>query len=197
MKCAKCSKVVQEELDWIADNPFYTKRFAFHVGRQCRSATIKEVAKEHKLRWHTVKELEKQYMQRQLEVAGSPKPRVIGIDEISIRKGHTYRIVVSDLERKVPIWFGGKDRSEQSLDEFYAFLGDKSSKQRTLAEGAARYANIRARMLVLTICDEQGVRLFADNEISVVSGLPAHTVDKLWDASCKLVGLRPEDVEKN
>jgi transposase len=133
VKCAKCSKVVQEELDWIADNPFYTKRFAFHVGRQCRSATIKEVAKEHKLRWHTVKELEKQYMQRQLEVAGSPKPRVIGIDEISIRKGHTYRIVVSDLERKVPIWFGGKDRSERSLDEFYAFLGDKSSKQINLA----------------------------------------------------------------
>ncbi|MBE7444893.1 MAG: transposase [Planctomycetia bacterium] len=41
-------------------------------------------------------------------------PRVIGIDEISIRKGHTYRIVVSDLERGRPIWFGGKDRSKES-----------------------------------------------------------------------------------
>jgi len=30
-----------------------------------------------------------------------------------------------------------------------------------------------------------------------VSGLPAMSIDKLWDASCKLVGLRPEDVEKN
>ena len=133
MKCGKCSKVVQEELDWISDNPFYTKRFAYHVGRRCRNATIKEVAKEHHLRWHTVKELEKQYMREQLEVAGTPTPRVIGIDEISVRKGHSYRIVVSDLERRVPIWFGGTDRSEKSLDQFYAFLGDKSSKNITLA----------------------------------------------------------------
>ena len=29
-------------------------------------------------------------------------------DEIAIRKGHTYRIVVSDLERERPIWFGGE-----------------------------------------------------------------------------------------
>jgi transposase len=125
VKCRKCSKVVQEELEWIADNPFYTKRFAFHVGRQCRNATIKAVAREHKLHWHTVKELEKQYMRRQLAVAGPPMPRAIGIDEVSIRKGHMYRIVVSDLDRKVPIWFGGKDRSEASMDEFYAFLGAK------------------------------------------------------------------------
>lgn len=133
VKCGKCSKVVQEELDWISDNPFYTKRFAYHVGRRCRNATIKEVAKEHHLRWHTVKELEKQYMREQLAVAGTPTPRVIGIDEISVRKGHSYRIVVSDLERRVPIWFGGTDRSEKSLDQFYAFLGDKSSKNIPLA----------------------------------------------------------------
>ena len=40
---------------------------------------------------------------------------MIGIDEISIRKGHTYRIVVSDLLRGRPIWFGGDDRSEASM----------------------------------------------------------------------------------
>jgi hypothetical protein len=28
------------------------------------------------------------------------RPRVIGIDEISIRKDHSYRIVVSDLDRR-------------------------------------------------------------------------------------------------
>ena len=46
--------------------------------------------------------------------AGKPAPKVIGIDEVSIRKGHTYRIVVSDLEKTRPIWFGGKDRSERA-----------------------------------------------------------------------------------
>ena len=38
-----------------------------------------------------------QYMREQLRRAGRPTPKVIGIDEVSIRKGHSYRIVVSDL----------------------------------------------------------------------------------------------------
>jgi transposase len=40
---------------------------------------------------------------------------------------------VSDLEKRRAIWFGGKDRSEESMDEFYAFLGDKQSKTIDLA----------------------------------------------------------------
>lgn len=52
---------------------------------------------------------------------------------MSVRKGHHYRIVVSDLIRRRPIWFGGEDRSEQSMDEFYAFLGLQSCKNIRLA----------------------------------------------------------------
>jgi len=91
------------------------------------------VAEELHLDWHTVKELEKQYMREQLRRRGAPRPKVIGIDEVSIKKGHTYRIVVSDLERRRPIWFGGKDRSEASMDEFYKWLGPSVSKRIRLA----------------------------------------------------------------
>ena len=52
---------------------------------------------------------------------------MIGLDEVSIKKGHTYRIVVSDLVRHRPIWFGGQDRSEARLDEFYAWLGARKT----------------------------------------------------------------------
>jgi transposase len=121
--CRRCGTVKREKLDFLADNPLYTKRFAFYVGRRCRSATIKDVARELRLDWHTVKRLEKQYMAAQLARAGKPGPKAIGIDEISIRKGHTYRIVVSDLIRGRPIWFGGQDRSEASMAQFYDWLG--------------------------------------------------------------------------
>ena len=46
-----------------------------------------------------------------------------------MRKGHEYRIVVSDLEKHQPIWFGGADRSEASMDEFYDFLGKKAANK--------------------------------------------------------------------
>lgn len=123
VQCKECKKVKRETLAWLAKNPSYTKRYAFFVGKRCRSMTIRDVAKEERLDWHTVKELEKQYMQEQLRRAGKPSPKVVGIDEVSLRKGHTYRIVVSDLEKKRPIWFGGSDRSEESMDLFYSSLG--------------------------------------------------------------------------
>ena len=131
--CRGCGAVKPERLDWLADCPFYTERFAYFVGRRCRASTIKDVAQETHLNWKTVKELEKQYMREQLRRLGMPVPKGIGIDEVSIAKGHTYRIVVSDLVRRRPIWFGGKDRSEESMDQFFEWLGPRKSRQIRLA----------------------------------------------------------------
>jgi transposase len=125
--------VKRERLDWLANNPFYTKRFAFYVGQRCRGGTISDIARELKLDWKTVKDLDKQYMREQLRRARKPAPRVIGVDEISIRKGHTYRIVVSDLGGGRPIWFGGENRSEASMDQFYEWLGPKKCSKIELA----------------------------------------------------------------
>jgi transposase len=133
VRCRRCGAVKRERLSWLADNPFYTKRFARYVGRRCRTATIRDVARELRLDWKAVKSLEMEYMQAQLDRVGRPGPRVIGIDEISVRRGHSYRIVVSDLIRRRPIWFGGTDRSEASLDAFFTEIGPKHSKKVRLA----------------------------------------------------------------
>lgn len=86
--------------------------------------TNKAVAEIEQLHDSTVKDLDKLYMQQQVAKAGMPAPRVIGIDELAIRKGHDYRIVVSDLDRGRPIWVGGRGRSEADLDLFFKELGD-------------------------------------------------------------------------
>ena len=125
--CRSCGQVKRERLELLADNPFYTKRFAYDVGRRCRQATIKDIAEELRLHWETVKTLEMQYMRAQLARVGVPGSHAVGIDEISIRKGQTYRIVVSDVIRRRPIWFGGADRSEASLTLFYDWLGAKKT----------------------------------------------------------------------
>ena len=131
--CRICGTVKRERLGFLADNPFYTKRFAYYVGQRCRSSSIRDVAQELRLDWHTVKELDKEYMRAQLARAPQPAPAVIGLDELSVRKGHTYRIVVSDLVRGRPIWFGGEDRSEESLARFYEWLGERKSQRIRLA----------------------------------------------------------------
>jgi transposase len=129
--CRRCGTVRRETLTTLSENPRYTKRFSAQVGKRCRSATIQDVAKDYLLDWKTVKDMDKQYMVEQKRKAGAMKPKVIGIDEISVKKGHKYRIIVSDLELERPIWVGGQDRSESSLDGFYEELGaDKASKIR-------------------------------------------------------------------
>ena len=118
-----------ERLDWLADNPHFTRRFAFYVGRLCREMTVKRVAALLHLTWDQVKDLEKQYMAAILAQAPAVRPRAIGIDEVSRRKGHDYRILVSDLDAERPIWYGGSGRKEEDLDQFYAWLGpDKAAR---------------------------------------------------------------------
>ncbi len=75
--CCSCGAVKRERLAFLADNPFYTKRFAYYVGRRCRSASIKDIAQELSLDWDTVKELDQQYMRAQLAKAGTPGPKAI------------------------------------------------------------------------------------------------------------------------
>jgi transposase len=125
--------VFVERLDWLAKNPRYTQRFAMHVGNLCREMTNKAVGDVERLHHSTVKDLDKIYMHKQVIRAGLPAPRAIGVDEIAIRKGHDYRIVVSDLDRGRPIWVGGKGRTEADFDLFFAALGEKKTARIQLA----------------------------------------------------------------
>lgn len=132
-KCRITGKVKTEKLDFLSRVNGYTKRFAYYVGKRCQSACIKSVADELCLDWKTVKELEKEYLEYKLTLVDNSSPKAIGVDEISISKGHSYRIVVSDLETRRAIWIGGKDRSESSMDEFYKTLEADKVKDIRLA----------------------------------------------------------------
>ena len=122
-----------ESLDWLAKNPRYTKRFAQQVGKLCRDMSNKAVAEAMFLHEHTVKDLDKLYMQELLKKHPLTTPRVMGVDELSIGKGNSYRIIVSDIERGRPIWFGGEGRSKEDLDLFFQALGANKSKRIKLA----------------------------------------------------------------
>ena len=98
-----CGGVKQGRLDWLGEHPHYRRQIAFYVGKQCRGASITEVAEDLRLDRHTVKAMDTLSMHAQLNVAGPPAPAVIAIDQISIRKAHVSRIIVSDLEAGRPI----------------------------------------------------------------------------------------------
>jgi transposase len=127
VSCPDCG-VRMEYLDWLAHNPRYTARYALHVGALCRKMTVKDVAQAERLHHTTVKDLDKLYMAEQLRRHPMPATTAIGVDEIAIRKGHEYRVVVSDLISQRPIWFGGSGRKQTDLEQFFAAYGERRCK---------------------------------------------------------------------
>lgn len=132
--CRLCKAVRQETLSWLADSRRFTQRFEDEVGRHCREMSIKRVAEIYHLGWFQIQRMEKAYMRRLLKQHPMTKTlRAIGMDEISIRKGHSYRIVVANLEERRPIWIGGEGRKEEDLDLFYREIGSERCKGIQLA----------------------------------------------------------------
>jgi transposase len=132
--CPDCG-VRQENLDWLADNPRFTKGFAQAVGRQARKMPLTDVARFHRLSWGAARRLEEAYMEDLLAKHPSPKRlRAIGMDEVSIRKGHSYAITVADLDRQRPIWMSeSPGRKEEDIDKFFVELGAKRAARIKLA----------------------------------------------------------------
>jgi transposase len=126
VNCPRYGTVKRETLSWLASSARFTQRFEDRIGLLCREMSVKRVAELNDLSWDQVCRMEKSYMRRLMEQhPPSAQLRVIGIDEISIRKGHTYAIVVADLDQKRPIWLGGQGRTEKDMDLFFDVIGEK------------------------------------------------------------------------
>lgn len=72
---------------------------------------------------------------------------------------------------------------------------DQFEGEQTQARGNSKYRNFRARLVVRCVVDEQGKRLFGDDQVGEVSELDAAGVDRIFDAICRLNRLMKEDVE--
>jgi hypothetical protein len=63
-------------------------------------------------------------------------------------------------------------------------------------DGKADLKDFRAKLVAKTVCDASGVRMFSDDDITAVSGLPFPTLRELYDVSAKVNSLTTEDVDE-
>jgi transposase len=132
--CPHCKAVKRETLTWLAKSARFTQRFEDLIGRQCREMTVKRVAELNHLSWDQVRRMDMAFMRRLLESnPPSEQLKAIGVDEISVRKGHHYAIVVADLIQQRPIWLGGQGRTEQDMQLFFDAMGVERCKTIRLA----------------------------------------------------------------
>jgi transposase len=132
LKCKLCGYVV-EELPLMNPYERVTKKFATYVVELCKIMTIKEVAEHLELDWKTVKELHKRYLQGKFSGEDIGNPRILVIDEISLKKRHRYLTVIAD-------WESGKVlgvREERSYKALKAFFDSLPEQVRTSIEAVA------------------------------------------------------------
>jgi len=125
--CPDCG-VVTESLAWVLPRVEYSKRLAAAVALACQEIrSIKAVAEQFGLHEKTVKQIDKAALEEELPDPSEASPKVIGVDEFSIRRHHHYATTVVDFEKKV-VPYVAKDRTKESLAGFYKALGKEKCK---------------------------------------------------------------------
>lgn len=76
-------------------------------------------------------------------------------------------------------------------DAFEASMVDQRGKSRTI-----NLKNLRARLCALTICDEEGNRLFSDADVEELGKKSAAALTRVFEVAQRLSGLSQEDVEE-
>jgi transposase len=100
--CDVCGKPFTENLAWIDPKRRQTRAFEMHVYECVKNKTPrKQVAFQEGLSEATVLEIFKRQAKRAARQNEGGRVRILGVDEISLRKGHKqYALVLSDLGRR-------------------------------------------------------------------------------------------------
>lgn len=118
-ECETCGRPFTERLACVDPRRRQTRRFEQHIYRRCLSSTCKAVAEEAWLHQATVKGIFKRWAKRTIRWQAMPRVRVLGIDEIALKKRHKqYALVLSDLERRCVIAVLA-DRRKKHLEQWF------------------------------------------------------------------------------
>jgi len=119
IRCPRCRKVKTERLSFADPRSHLTIRYETWVASDSRHMPLSKVAERHALHWETVKLIDRKHLRLWAELRKRRPLRYIGIDEKSVKKGHHYLTIVSDLERREVIWIG-EGRDEAAINPFFA-----------------------------------------------------------------------------
>ena len=126
--CAHCHGIHIEALDLFHPYLRVTLRLAYFVYQLCRVMTVSEVAQLLDLDWKTVKNIDKFYLERDFGQPDLKGLRILAVDEISIRKGHSYLTVVLDYLSGRVLYIG-KKRKAKTLKRFFNKLSISQRKK--------------------------------------------------------------------
>ena len=122
--CEVCSKAFTECLEWVDSKRRQTRAFEDYIYKRVVKTPRKHVALQEGLSESTVLDIFKRKAQKAVREPLLDKIRVLGIDEITLRKGHKqYALVISDIQRRRVIAVL-PNRKKKTLEKWFDSLGE-------------------------------------------------------------------------
>jgi transposase len=123
--CATCNTHFSERFSFVEASQQQTKRYQSRLFDLCKGADIQYVARQENLHWNVVNRI---FQVQAMRMAGLKKEwkrvRHLGIDEISLLKGHkNYVVVLVDLESGVVLDIL-PERSKAYLKTYFLSKGE-------------------------------------------------------------------------
>jgi transposase len=115
--CPRCGVRV-EDFPWAEPWARVTTDLSNAVAVLARELSWQGTARQYGLNWKSVATIVQRAVQYGLKHRARPPVHLIGIDEVSRRKGQVYLTVVYDLARRVLLWVG-EDRTEEAVKKFF------------------------------------------------------------------------------
>jgi transposase len=119
--CGDCGALKLEPLFLSLPKKHWTKSLGRYVLELLRFATIEDVSKHLGMSWDTIKEIHVGALRKKVKKRKIKHLKQLGIDEIAVKKGHSYLTVVVDLDTGQVVWVA-QGRKASSVEEFFKKL---------------------------------------------------------------------------
>lgn len=132
VECQACGVTRQAAVAFADPRKHYTHAFERYALELSAHMTIQDVAQHLGVSWDTIKDIQKQDLQRHFSKPKLRELRQIAIDEIAVAKGHRYLTVVLDLVSGAVV-FVGDGKGADALEPFWKRLRACRAKIKAVA----------------------------------------------------------------
>jgi transposase len=132
VECQACGVTRQVAVPFADPQKRYTHAFQRYALDLSAHMTIQDVARHLGVSWDTIKDIQKQDLQRHFSKPRLRKLRQIAIDEIAVGKGHRYLTVVLDLVSGAVV-FVGAGKGTDALEPFWKRLRPSRAQIKAVA----------------------------------------------------------------
>jgi transposase len=153
-RCPGCERVVTEAVAWARPGARFTRDFEDVVAWLAQQAAFSVIGRLLRVTWRSVAAIVGRVVADELDRRRLSEPYLIGVDEVSYRRGQRYLTLVADHADGAAVW-AGKGRGAATLERFFDELGGEETKKLCAVSidisGGYQKA-LRARAAQATVC---------------------------------------------